>query len=186
MAARQLNAEERALWERVIASVTPLVHRPPAIEDARPPAPEPVGNQPLRRVKGRVPPAPQPQMTAPAPRPSIGETLDGGWDKRLTRGNVMPDFAVDLHGHTLDSAYRLLDASLDRAVRSGARVVLLITGKPPRERGDGGNRRGAIRAAVGDWLGASRFAAQIAAVRGAHPRHGGSGALYIIFRRERS
>jgi len=38
---------------------------------------------------------------------------------------------------------------------------------------------------VGDWLAASRHAADIAAVRGAHPRHGGAGALYIILRRRR-
>ena len=44
-------------------------------------------------------------------------------------------------------------------------------------------KRGAIRAAVGDWLAASRHAADIAAVRSAHPRHGGAGALYIILRR---
>jgi DNA-nicking Smr family endonuclease len=46
-------------------------------------------------------------------------------------------------------------------------------------------KRGAIRAAVGDWLAASRHAGHIAAVRGAHPRHGGAGALYIVLRRRR-
>ena len=43
----------------------------------------------------------------------------------------------------------------------------------------------AIRAAISDWLGASRHADSIAAIRGAHPRHGGQGALYIVFRRPR-
>ena len=64
---------------------------------------------------------------------------------------------------------------------AGDRVLLLITGKPRA----GAERRGAIRAAVGDWLAASRHAAAIAAVRNAHPRHGGSGALYIVLRRRR-
>ncbi len=45
--------------------------------------------------------------------------------------------------------------------------------------------RGASRAAGGDWLAASRHADQIAAVRNAHPRHGGAGALYIVLRRRR-
>ena len=40
-------------------------------------------------------------------------------------------------------------------------------------------------AAIGDWLAASRHASSIAAVRGAHPRHGGAGALYIVLRRPR-
>jgi DNA-nicking Smr family endonuclease len=60
-------------------------------------------------------------------------------------------------------------------------VLLLVTGKPREP----GSDRGAIRAAVGDWLAASRHADHIAAVRGAHPRHGGAGALYIVLRRAR-
>jgi DNA-nicking Smr family endonuclease len=117
-------------------------------------------------------------------RPAPGTTLDAGWDKRLARGLVQPDTTVDLHGHNLATAYDLLDRRLDLAVASGARVLLLITGKPPNDdRRPVG--RGAIRAAVGDWLAASRHAGDIAAVRGAHPRHGGSGALYIVLRRKR-
>ncbi|MFL6784133.1 MAG: Smr/MutS family protein, partial [Sphingomicrobium sp.] len=44
-------------------------------------------------------------------------------------------------------------------------------------------QRGRIRAAVHDWLAASRHAPNIAAVRGAHRRHGGGGSLYLILRR---
>ena len=63
----------------------------------------------------------------------------------------------------------------------GERVLLLITGhhrpgEPPVERGK-------IRAAVHDWLAASRHAPRIAAVRGAHRRHGGGGSLYLVLRR---
>jgi DNA-nicking Smr family endonuclease len=67
-------------------------------------------------------------------------------------------------------------------------VLLLITGKPPAGHGRqavGPAVRGAIRAAVGDWLAASRHAGDIAAVRNAHPRHGGAGALYIVLRRRK-
>ena len=85
---------------------------------------------------------------------------------------------LDLHGHNLATAYALLDERLERAIAGGARLLLLITGKP--RAGPGGEKRGAIRAAVGDWLAASRHAADIAAVRNAHPRHGGAGALYIV------
>ena len=115
------------------------------------------------------------------PKPA-SNTLDGSWDRRLSRGMVAPELAVDLHGHTLDTAYRTLDAGLEAAIARGVRVLLLVTGKP-REPGSG---RGAIRAAVGDWLAASRHSADIAAVRGAHPRHGGTGALYIVLKRNRS
>jgi DNA-nicking Smr family endonuclease len=82
----------------------------------------------------------------------------------------------------LDSAWSAIDRALERAVGEGERVVLLITGH--QRSGEPPLRRGAIRAAVHDWLSASRHAVDIAAVRGAHRRHGGGGSLYIILRRK--
>jgi len=82
---------------------------------------------------------------------------------------------------SLDSAWRAIDLGLERAVARGERVVLLITGH--HRPGEPPIRRGAIRAAIHDWLAASRHAGRIAAVRGAHRRHGGGGSLYIILRR---
>ena len=34
-----------------------------------------------------------------------------------------------------------------------------------------------------DWLAAGPHASRIAAIRPAHPRHGGAGAVYVILRR---
>lgn len=128
------------------------------------------------------PPAPK---TVAKPLAKQGNTLDGGWDKRLLRGAVQPDSAIDLHGHTLRSAHALLDTGIERALTRGDRVLLLVTGKPPRAESERPHARGAIRASVGDWIAASRHAHAIAAIRGAHPRHGGTGALYLILRRAR-
>ncbi len=168
---RRLSAEERALWRKVVESVRPL-HAMPAAEtredEPSPPAP---------RAAQAAKPAP-----APARKAAPGTTLDASWDRRLARGLAAPDLSVDLHGHNLATAYDLLDRRLERAIADGARLLLLITGRPPS--GEAG-KRGAIRAAVGDWLAASRHAAAIAAVRNAHPRHGGAGALYILLRRKR-
>lgn len=172
---RRLSPEEQALWAKVVATVRPL-------DGAAPPAPPPEAT-PASAVKPRAAKAASP-APKPAPPAVPGTTLDGSWDRRISRGIVAPDVTVDLHGHNLATAYDLLDRRLEQAIASGARVVLLITGKPPTS-----DRRpvarGAIRAAVGDWLHASRHAASIAAVRNAHPRHGGQGALYIVLRRGR-
>jgi len=97
---------------------------------------------------------------------------------------VQPERSIDLHGHTLASAHKVLDQALERAVADDVRVLLVVTGKPPRDPAP--HRRGLIRASIGDWLAASRHAPRIAAVRNAHPRHGGTGALYLILRRARS
>ncbi|MEA3014872.1 MAG: hypothetical protein QOD42_3417 [Sphingomonadales bacterium] len=167
---RRLSADEQALWRRVVESVRPLhgAALPPAPADE---APRPA----LARPKA----APAP---APARKAVPGTTLDGSWDRRLSRGLVAPDRSLDLHGHGLANAWDLLDRRLEQAIADGARLLLLITGKPPS---DGSGKRGRIRAAVGDWLAASRHAADIAAVRNAHPRHGGAGALYLVLRRKK-
>ncbi|MES2056708.1 MAG: Smr/MutS family protein [Pseudomonadota bacterium] len=133
-------------------------------------------------------PLPQPQMppAKPLPRKEVNKehaTLDGSWDRQLSRGVISPDRTIDLHGHNLSTAYATLDTALDRAIRDGARVILLVTGKPPRPESERPHARGAIRAAIGDWLAGSRHSSSIAAVRGAHPRHGGTGALYIVLRK---
>lgn len=94
---------------------------------------------------------------------------------------VEPDRVLDLHGLNLDRAWSAIDRSLDEAIARGDRLMLLITGhhrpaSPPIQ-------RGRIRAAVHDWLAASRHSADIAAVRGAHRRHGGGGSLYLVLKR---
>lgn len=175
MAGRRLGPEESALWARVMVSVQPLPGR------SRPPAPpEPVSLTPPVIQATPLVAKPLPQRPA-AP----GVTLDGGWDKKLARGLVAPESSIDLHGHTLASAHSMLDQGLSRAIARGDRVLLLVTGKPPRPEAERPYSRGAIRAAVGDWIAASRHADRIAAVRPAHPRHGGAGALYIVLRRSR-
>jgi DNA-nicking Smr family endonuclease len=73
-------------------------------------------------------------------RTRLGMTLDGSWDRKLASGAVQPDRIVDLHGMSLDSAWRAIDHALERAIDAGERVVLLITGHhrpgaPPVERG---------------------------------------------------
>ncbi len=113
-------------------------------------------------------------------------TLDANWDKRLTTGAVSPDYTIDLHGETLATAHVHLNRSLAAAIRGDARIVLLITGRPAKDNPRlPPTSRGVIRASVGDWLAASPYASRIAAVRGAHPRHGGAGALYLILKRAR-
>jgi len=180
MAAKRRDTEAPAaglvLWQRVAETVRPLKGTP-----AR------------QRMTSSAPPPPfelVPRAPAikPARQTSPGETLDGGWDRRLRRGVVAPDVTIDLHGHTLRSAQAELEAGLASAILRGARLILLVTGRAPREKGeriDGRPVRGAIRASVGDWLHGSPHGGHIAAVRNAHPRHGGAGALYIVLRRGR-
>lgn len=188
-APRGLSAEEAELWNRVAATITPL-HPPrakakaatvPAAAATAPPAP-------ARKLKGRVPPPPAvPSPPRPAPRPLESHGLDSSWDRKLARGAIAPDVTIDLHGLGLDAAHGRLNGGIAQALAMGARVMLLIAGKPrPRDERDArGNQRGVIRAKLLDWLAHSPHADRIAAVRPAQPRHGGAGAVYIVFRKAR-
>ena len=199
MGHRSLSPDEAALWVRVMAGVRPIARRPTE--------PAPALAQGSAKPKARPPPAAMPKASRtalPVAKPSsptkplavaraarvqppiVANTLDGSWDRRLSRGLVSPDRTVDLHGHTLASAYDMLDAALAAAIRAGDRTILLVTGKPPRPASERPHARGAIRAATGDWLAGSRHSSAIAAVRAAHPRHGGAGALYIVLKRPRT
>lgn len=186
MSDRPLTAGEKALWQKFIATVEPLdqgrlkrIDALPVVRKSRdlagPITAESFGGKPGTAVPLRD------QKPVPT-----SHGLDGGWDRRLAKGVLQPDVTVDLHGHSLSSAHGRLDSALELSIAAGHRAILLITGKArsDEERIRAGGR-GAIRSAISDWLAASRHASRIATVRNAHPRHGGSGALYIILRRPR-
>lgn len=185
---RGLSAEEAALWAKVAGTVTPM-------DGQRPITPPLVAKLAAQRAdqgaspQARKPSVPTPPQRTPASRSGNDvqrQTLDSNWDRKLSRGLAQPDFTLDLHGSTLDAAHGRLLQGMTQARAMGARLVLLITGKPrPVEMADRGTRRGAIRAKVIDWLAASDHAHDIAAIRGAHRRHGGQGALYIVLKRRR-
>lgn len=190
---RGLSPQEAELWGRVAATVKPLrraaapqaIAAPAPADPAAAKAPPPPPAKRPPRVRLDTPP-PVAAPTRPPARPLDRHGLDGSWEKKLARAEVHPDFTLDLHGHGLDAAHSRLDHGLTQALLLGARVVLLITGRPrPSEAADRGDRRGAIRAKVLDWLAAGPHASRIAAVRPAHRKHGGAGALYIILRRPR-
>ena len=172
---RLLSPEEKELWARVASTIRPLSRdmiRPEPVEET------------VRRtvpIARRAAQEPAQQSSAKRPIAIADKTLDGSWDKKLRSGSATPDRVIDLHGMNLDRAWNAIDRGLDEAIHRGDRIVLLITGhhragEPPIERGK-------IRAAVHDWLAASRHASDIAAVREAHRRHGGGGSLYLVLRR---
>ncbi|GEO01104.1 hypothetical protein NSE01_29360 [Novosphingobium sediminis] len=186
---RGLSPDEAALWRKVAATVTPLHPKKvapapalPAGEPIEPPAPPP------KRVKGRIPqPRPEAAPVAAPVRPLTAGGLDSSWDRKLTRGPLQPDVTIDLHGLTLAMAHMRLNGGIEQALAMGARVILLIAGKhrPVPENDLRGEKRGAIRAKLLDWLAASPHAGRIASVRPAQPRHGGDGAVYIVLRKAR-
>lgn len=170
---RSLSPEEAELWARVAVTIRPLSRESlpvQPLEQARVAEPVRLEATPVRT-----------RHSTAKPLPIAEKTLDGSWDKRLRAGSVAPNRVIDLHGMDLDRAWNAIDRGLDEAIHRGERLVLLITGH--HRPGEPPVQRGKIRAAVHDWLASSRHAREIAAVRGAHRRHGGGGSLYLILRR---
>ncbi len=189
MSNRRLSPPERAVWGQVARTVTPIAGK--VVPDLNPPR-NGEGNHPKGgggvglRIERPIAPSTPATRRSPSPfRGGLG-TLDAGWDKRISKGMISPDRTIDLHGETLSTAHARLSFALSDAIACGDRLVLLITGKPARDNPRlPPTSRGVIRASIADWLASSSHASKIAAVRNAHPRHGGAGALYVIIRRAR-
>jgi DNA-nicking Smr family endonuclease len=201
---RGLTTGEQAAWAHLASSVKPLPgkRRPDPPLQARATteggggattaaAPAPPGKfaKPAKPSSKAPSAKPRPPLhhAAHGPPPLKGEDqkgLDSHWDRRVKAGRLEPDLTLDLHGHTLDTAYDRVMSALDQARAMNARVVLVVAGRErPVDPADRMARRGAIRAKLLDWLAASRHAEAIAAVRRAHIRHGGEGALYLVLKR---
>lgn len=167
---RPLGPDEKAIWSRVAATVRPLTGR-----RIRPPA------QPrLLAIQPSEPVAPKTSRAVMA-TPVTTATLDGGWDRRARQGQVTPDRSIDLHGLTVAAAHAQLADAVERASTGGLRVLHVVTGKG----GGTGEGRGILRASLANWLDTPRLRPYVAALRPAHPRHGGAGAWYVILRRRR-
>ena len=185
---RGLSDDEARAWARLAASVVPFEGKEsPSLREVA--AAQRLTEGARREAISTKPVAPRPHyQPAAGPPPPKGDDhgLDGTWERKLRAGTLAPDFTLDLHEHSLDAAYQRLLGGIDIARETGARVVLVIAGRArPVEAADRSGARGAIRAKILDWLAASRHASAIAAIRKAHRRHGGEGALYVILKRPR-
>ena len=184
---RSLSREEARLWAAVAGTVKPMVGKSaPTVANAPEPSGTPKDVARIARTVSTPLAKPLPPQSSDRIRPLDVHGLDAGWERKLAKEVLQPDFTLDLHGHTVAAAYARLDQGLGQALALGARLVLVITGRPrPVEAADRGTARGAIRAKVLDWLALGPHAGRITAVRPAQRRHGGAGALYVVLRRPR-
>jgi DNA-nicking Smr family endonuclease len=188
---RLLSWEEIALWRHATADVMPRAKKAPPeprpepnIEPPAPPAVKPPPGPFGKKV-------PKPAAAAPAPAPDKTPTpalplapLDRRLKRRLYSGRAEVDDVIDLHGMTQAQAHQALNAFLWRAARSGAKIVLVVTGKG-KPQGSGGfdGESGVLRRHTPHWLRDSALRSIVLSVEEAARPHGGSGALYVRLRR---
>lgn len=209
---RRLTDEDRALWDRVSATLTPLERRqrdtggetppiPTGPKDRRGAAasPAPAPQPPFRRG---VPPEPQPRLKpspsrdvpvrinlAPDPMEALRQArprMDAKTLGRMKRGKLAPEARIDLHGMTVDRAHGALRRFISDVHARDLRLVLVITGKGRRDHPeDSPSRQGVLRTQVPQWLGQPPLSAMVLQITPAHDRHGGGGAYYVYLRRRR-
>lgn len=195
---RDLRPEEREVWDQVARSAR-----------AMHPAKRKVLAEPLPAKPLILKPAPAPSLGLEgfklgAKAPKVGARhdltrspkeklqaaplrMDAATHKTMSRGKLMPEARIDLHGMTLSQAHPELIAFVLGSFARGLRLVLVITGKG-KDRDTGGPipvRVGALRHQVPQWLRLAPIAPVILQVSQAHLRHGGDGAYYIYLKRQR-
>lgn len=104
---------------------------------------------------------------------------------KMTRGKLLPEARIDLHGMSLSEAHPDLIRFILNAHAAGLRLVLVITGKGKRgdDTGPIPQRMGVLRHQVPQWLRQLPLMPVILQVAQAHLRHGGAGAYYVYLRR---
>ncbi len=196
MRRRHLNPEERLLWETVAKTAKPLSGRrafvaEPAVEPTRAqpmlPPPKP---RALPFLLGEKAARAAPRLDAPkTPGQALAEhplSMDAKTHTRMTKGKLMPEARLDLHGMTIAEAHAELIAFILTARAQGQRLVLVITGKGKAAHDSGAipHRIGALRHQMPHWLRLPPLGPAVQQVAEAHLRHGGSGAYYVYLRRK--
>ncbi len=196
---RTLHPEEQELWRNVARTATPLHPQKANVATAAPDMAEPPKLTPpapvadTARLKGvKLGTAAKMSSTAQF-APSMGEHLakaplrmDAKTHGKMTRGKLLPEARIDLHGMTLDQAHPALNGFILRSHSAGMRLVLVITGKGGKARSDHGpipQHTGVLRRQVPHWLHQAPLAPLILQVTEAHISHGGGGALYVYLSR---
>ena len=192
---RELDRQERLLWETVARTVTPLRGRPPL---QLPVDPSPVertdaapshARETVAQTSGKA--SSSRDLPAGKPPPALPPMVAMARKERraVISGSVQIDAKLDLHGLRQDEAHRTLRNFLLRSAAAGCRTVLVVTGKGAPARDDAplwhGDRseRGVLRRLAPFILESAELREVVLGYEVAGQRHGGLGALYVRLRR---
>jgi DNA-nicking Smr family endonuclease len=178
---RRITGEDAALWQRAMRGVAPLPGCVPSPDGGRPAhnAPEPQ-LAPGRRYPAGTKIAGETPVLPRKPPPPLDHFagIDRATAERLRRGQRDIETRLDLHGMTQAEAHRALQGFVAGSRAAGRRCVLVITGH-------GRMSGGILKSAVPRWLHEPDLRRHVLAIAPARPQHGGSGALYVLLKKER-
>lgn len=179
--------DDRALWKAVVKDVKPLKRRPPSRPATATGNDSAEQAEPSRKHATQPKKALAPSRPKAVPGPARRELRHGqapDVDKRtldrLRRGRLPVEAEIDLHGHSLEEAHRVLSAFILGHSAAGRRCVRVITGKGRYREGGG-----VLKTEVPRWLNEPGLNDRILAFTHARRDDGGEGALYVLLRRKR-
>jgi DNA-nicking Smr family endonuclease len=94
--------------------------------------------------------------------------------KKFQAGKIFIESTLDLHGFSQDQAFDKLKEFVIKSFKQNHRVLLIITGKS-----------GVLKQEIPRWLSLEPLASMILSLKEAKQKDGGSGALYILLRKNR-
>jgi len=159
MSGRDLSDKEKRAWAAASRNVTPLSGRRGT----------PAG---ISRKKDE----PEPASPIASRSKSFASPENRQNERSVRRGRQAISATFDMHGHTRDSAFRVLPGFLSREQAKGSQCVIVVTGK-------GKSGEGILRRAFLNWIDLPEARALISGYAPAHAKHGGGGAWYVFLRR---
>lgn len=101
--------------------------------------------------------------------------------RRLRRGELAYQAHLDLHHMTRDQARAAIGEFLSKAYQQDKRCVLIIHGRGRNSK----DQIPVLKGLVTGWLARSQWSRLVLAFTSARPCDGGTGALYVLLRRQR-
>lgn len=106
--------------------------------------------------------------------------LDAQVVRKLRRGEFAIQGHVDLHGLLKDEAKLELETFLARARQEGRRCVLVVHGRGLHSK----DQVPVLKEALKRWMATGRFARHVLAFASARPHDGGTGAVYVLLKKQ--
>lgn len=117
----------------------------------------------------------------------IARDLDKNTAQKFKQGKFPIEARLDLHGYTEKNAWEAVRDFIKRSYINQKRCILIITGKGNRIYKNDASllQKGILKEQLPKWLNNSELKGLILAYSQALPKDGGSGAFYILLRRQR-
>lgn len=176
------NDEDNEFWLKELDDVKPIKRAEVAVNSAVAPQ------------KKHEPSEPKKEYLSIYDFSSYSKFIDdgefGGIDNstltKFKRDEFKPEAVLDLHGMTENQAFPAVENFVAKCYNRGLRCIIIVTGKGlPHQDDDIFATKGILRKCVPQWLNLPHLRAAILVYKNPSAKLGGSGALYILLRRNR-